>query len=141
MMQILTSFKTFSNPVQPLCYIHEGTTSFRGNITAERRRNAIDRGVSRCQRIAKLLHSPTVEYVATFSSTHRVLRAEKLLKARGVPFKLYPSPKVLIAPSQCGLVIAFYSADMEAFREALYGERTRPKAVYRKAMGGAYIEV
>lgn len=98
-------------------------------------------GSPNCQTIVNLLHFTTMEYVATFSSTHRVLRAEKRLKERRVPFKLYPSPKALIAPSQCGLVIAFDRADMEAFREALEGERTKPKAIYRKEGGGAYVEV
>ena len=98
-------------------------------------------GGTHCKTILNLLNYTTVEYVATFSSTHRVLRAEKILKERGVPFKLYPSPKALIAPSQCGLVIAFDGTDMEAFREALEGERTRPRAIYRKEGGGAYTEV
>ncbi|MFQ5585390.1 MAG: DUF3343 domain-containing protein [Thermodesulfobacteriota bacterium] len=79
--------------------------------------------------------------MATFSSTHKVLKAEKVLKERGVPFKLYPSPKALIAPSQCGLVIAFGGDSMEAFREALAGETTKPKAVYRKNREGEYVTV
>ncbi len=82
-----------------------------------------------------------MEYVATFSSTHKVLRAERVLKEKEVPFKLYPSPKALIAPSQCGLVIAFDGVNIEAFRETLAGELTRPKAIYRKKKGEEYVEV
>jgi hypothetical protein len=94
-----------------------------------------------CQNISNLLHFTTVEYVATFSSTHKVLKAEKVLKEGGVPFKLYPSPKALIAPSQCGLVIVFDGVNMEAFKETLAGERTRPKSIYRKEKEGKYVEV
>ena len=82
-----------------------------------------------------------MEYVAIFSSTHKVLKAEKLLKDRAIPFKLFPSPKALIAPSQCGLVIAFDEETLTAMKETLAGAKTKPKAIYRKISEGEYVKV
>jgi len=82
-----------------------------------------------------------VEYVATFSSTHKVLKAEKLLKERAVPFKLYPSPKALIAPSQCGLVIACDEESLAVMEETLAEGKTKPRAIYRKCSEGEYVKV
>jgi len=82
-----------------------------------------------------------VEYVATFSSTHKVLKAEKILKERAIPFKLYPSPKALIAPAQCGLVIACDEENLTAMEETLAGAKIKPRAIYRKSSEGEYVKM
>jgi len=45
------------------------------------------------------------QYLAVFNSTHRVLKAEGLLKARNIPIMLIPAPRAVQA--DCGLAIRF----------------------------------
>lgn len=45
------------------------------------------------------------QYLAVFNSTHRVMKAELLLKTNGLNIKLIPAPRVLQA--DCGLAIRF----------------------------------
>ncbi|MEE9590971.1 MAG: DUF3343 domain-containing protein [Thermodesulfobacteriota bacterium] len=82
-----------------------------------------------------------MEYLATFTSTYKVLKAEKVLKGNGIPFRLLPSPKVLLKPSQCGLVIAFNASDMAIVEDVLIKARVRPSAVYVKGEEGNYVKV
>lgn len=45
------------------------------------------------------------QYLAVFNSTHRVLKAEELLKQKGLPIMLIPAPRAIQA--DCGLAIRF----------------------------------
>jgi hypothetical protein len=45
------------------------------------------------------------QYLAVFNSTHRVLKAEGLLKSSGLPIMLIPAPRAVQA--DCGLAIRF----------------------------------
>lgn len=45
------------------------------------------------------------QYLAVFNSAHRVMRAEELLKSRGLKILLIPAPRVL--QTDCGLAIRF----------------------------------
>ena len=45
------------------------------------------------------------QYLAVFNSTHRVLKAESLLKSSGLPIMLIPAPRAVQA--DCGLAIRF----------------------------------
>lgn len=45
------------------------------------------------------------QYLAVFNSTHRVMKAEKLLKSYNIDILLIPAPRVLQA--ECGLAIRF----------------------------------
>jgi hypothetical protein len=45
------------------------------------------------------------QYLAVFNSTHRVLKAEDLLKKKGLPIMLIPAPRAVQA--DCGLAIRF----------------------------------
>ncbi|MCE1227858.1 MAG: DUF3343 domain-containing protein [Geobacteraceae bacterium] len=45
------------------------------------------------------------QYLAVFNSTHRVLKAEGLLKNSGLPIMLIPAPRAVQA--DCGLAIRF----------------------------------
>lgn len=79
-----------------------------------------------------------VKYMLTFSSTHKVLKAEKALKEKAVPFRLAPAPPALSL--YCDLVI---TVDDEALGQAVTTlDKTGPKpaAVYRKE-GGGYVKV
>jgi hypothetical protein len=82
-----------------------------------------------------------VEYLTTFTSTHKVLKAEKVLKRNDIPFRLLPSPKALIKPSQCGLVIAFNASDTAMVEDVLRKARVKPMAIYFKGEEGNYVKV
>ncbi len=49
------------------------------------------------------------QYLAVFNSTHRVLKAEELLKGKGQPIMLIPAPRAVQA--DCGLAIRFDEKD------------------------------
>jgi hypothetical protein len=59
------------------------------------------------------------QYLAVFNSTHRVLKAEGLLKAQSLSIMLIPAPRAVQA--DCGLAIRFdedhYSAVMGLLAE------------------------
>ncbi|MFZ3072399.1 MAG: DUF3343 domain-containing protein [Thermodesulfobacteriota bacterium] len=79
-----------------------------------------------------------MEYLLAFGSTHRVLKAEKILKEKGVAFRLNPSPPSLAA--YCDLVITVSGDTLPDAKAALTVAKIKPKAVY-KAEGGAYVKV
>ena len=79
-----------------------------------------------------------MEYLLAFGSTHRVLKAEKVLKGKGVSFRLNPSPPSLAA--YCDLVITVSEESLSGAKAALIAANLKPKAVY-KAEGGAYAKV
>jgi hypothetical protein len=59
-----------------------------------------------------------VEYsVALFPSASDALRAEKVIKERGIPAKLIPVPRQL--SSDCGVCLRIERQNVEATREAL----------------------
>lgn len=58
--------------------------------------------------------------VVLFHSVSGALRAEKLLKKKGVAFKLIPVPRHL--SSDCGVCIRFPSQDESQVREFLTGK-------------------
>lgn len=43
------------------------------------------------------------DYLAVFNSAHRVMKAESLLKSRGIPILLIPAPRQLM--TDCGLAL------------------------------------
>ena len=47
----------------------------------------------------------TGHFVALFESVSGVMKSEKILKARGVPFKIIPIPRSM--SSDCGVCIRF----------------------------------
>lgn len=69
-----------------------------------------------------------------FDSTHHVLAAERVFKARGVWCDLLPVPRDLSA--DCGMALEFRACDLEAARKAIADLRVRPRAVYQPAAGG-----
>ena len=79
-----------------------------------------------------------MEYLLAFGSTHRVLKAESVLKEKGVPFRLNPAPSSLSA--YCDLVITVSEDTLLDAKAALTVAKLTPKAVY-KAEGVAYVKV
>ncbi|MBI5015650.1 MAG: DUF3343 domain-containing protein [Deltaproteobacteria bacterium] len=55
--------------------------------------------------------------VFLFHSVHRVMKAEKALKAAGLDVRLMPVPRQL--SSDCGLSLAFFLRDRETAQVAL----------------------
>lgn len=77
-------------------------------------------------------------YILAFSSTHKVLKAESLLKKFSLAFRLDPAPSDFT--DYCELVIV---VDGEIFDEALrvlkVGE-VSPKSIYER-VGESYVKV
>ena len=75
------------------------------------------------------------DYVAIFNSIHRVLKAEKILKARRLVILLIPVPRAL--SSDCGLAIRYSAGERQLVEESLAAEGLLPEEIYVKA-GGEY---
>ncbi len=56
-------------------------------------------------------------WVALFDSVSMVMKAEKILKEAGIPYKIIPVPKSI--SSDCGVCIRFLPEDREAVAGAL----------------------
>jgi hypothetical protein len=67
---------------------------------------------------------------AVFNSVHRVLKAEKILKKRGVPVETVPVPRKISA--DCGVALSFPSQFTEKVRKSLASSPATPTALYRK---------
>lgn len=61
------------------------------------------------------------DYVAVFQSIHRVMKAEKLLKGKGLSVLLIPAPRSIT--SDCGLALR-YGADIREEVERLLSEES-----------------
>ena len=55
--------------------------------------------------------------VALFDSMSHVMKAEKILKETGIPYKIIPVPKTI--SSDCGMCVRFLSEEKETIMEAL----------------------
>jgi hypothetical protein len=64
------------------------------------------------------------QYLAVFNSTHRVLKAEGLLKSNGLPIMLIPAPRAV--QTDCGLAIRFDEAHQEVVMELLTAQNLLP---------------
>lgn len=76
------------------------------------------------------------DIVAIFNSIHRVMRAEKLLKERGLPILLIPAPRALRA--DCGLAIRYGAGDRQLVEQALRDNDLIPEEFYCKS-GDIYL--
>ena len=56
-------------------------------------------------------------YVALFDAVSRVLKAEKILRQAGIPYKIIPVPKSI--SSDCGVCVRFLPEQKEIIMEAL----------------------
>ena len=78
-----------------------------------------------------------MEYLLSFHSTHKALKAESVLKALGVEFRLLPAPKEIA--SYCALVISIKESP-EKVIEALDGTGGEAAGLFKKEDNG-YVEV
>ena len=74
--------------------------------------------------------------ILIFHSIHRVMRAEKELKAAGLDVRLLPVPREL--SSDCGLSLAFCSGDGSRVQAELDAAGCSAEEVYRW-QGGGYV--
>lgn len=74
------------------------------------------------------------DYVAIFNSIHRVMKAEKLLKERGLPILLIPAPRTL--KSDCGLALRYAATDRPAVEQVLAEEGLLPEEIFCKKSEG-----
>jgi hypothetical protein len=72
--------------------------------------------------------------VFIFHSIHRVMKAEKVLKAAGLDVRLMPVPRQL--SSDCGLSLAFFRQDREAAEVALDEAGCRAEEIHILEGGG-----
>ncbi|WP_303722363.1 DUF3343 domain-containing protein [Malonomonas rubra] len=73
------------------------------------------------------------DYVAIFHSIHRVMKAEKVLKAAGLKILLIPVPRQL--SSDCGLAIRFSPESRAQIEEALATAGLAVAEVWQKQDG------
>ncbi|MBI5562345.1 MAG: DUF3343 domain-containing protein [Deltaproteobacteria bacterium] len=71
-----------------------------------------------------------MEFILTFGSVHRVLKAEGILKEAGVAFRLMPTPKAL--EKVCDLVILTGEGELFAAKDALFDAGLPPRNIYRR---------
>lgn len=78
------------------------------------------------------------DYVAVFHSVHRVLKAEKILKAAGIAFRLIPAPRQLSA--DCGLALCFAQTEHAGIDDML-GRDGVPIAELWVMQAGIYRQI
>jgi hypothetical protein len=74
------------------------------------------------------------DYVAIFHSIHRVMKAEKVLKAAGAPVLLIPVPRQLT--SDCGLALRYDENGRSQVEEILRREGLLPGELFRRCGEG-----
>jgi Putative Se/S carrier protein-like len=72
----------------------------------------------------------TGDLVAIFHSIHRVMKAEKVLKAARTEILLIPVPRQLA--SDCGLAIRFAPAEKRKVMSVLVAEQLLPVELYQR---------
>ena len=70
------------------------------------------------------------QLLAVFNSAHRVMKAEYILKKKGLPILLIPAPRAL--STDCGLAIRYSSDLYDSVFQALAAEELLPVIIYRK---------
>jgi len=76
--------------------------------------------------------------LAVFNSAHRVMKAEGLLKERGMPILLLPAPRQV--QTDCGLALRFAETDRVTIMEILEQNQLLPAFVC-VLRNGAYVTI
>lgn len=76
------------------------------------------------------------QYLAVFNSTHRVLKAEALLKEKGLPIMLIPAPRAV--QTDCGLAIRFDDEQSQQVLQLLQTQQLLPAFLCR-LLNGEYL--
>ncbi|MFH1423297.1 MAG: DUF3343 domain-containing protein [Planctomycetota bacterium] len=75
--------------------------------------------------------------IATFKSIHHVLKAEKILKQKGIDIDTVPVPREISA--DCGVAISFSSKSLKNLRKTLKAAAVTPAAICRKNSDGSFL--
>jgi hypothetical protein len=75
------------------------------------------------------------DFLAVFNSAHRVMKAENLLKSRGIPILLIPAPRQLM--TDCGLALRISPETKDEVLKILEQEKLQPAFVNR-FIGGLF---
>jgi hypothetical protein len=75
------------------------------------------------------------DYLAVFNSAHRVMKAEGILKSRGIPILLIPAPRQLM--TDCGLALRISPERRDEVMRVLEQEQLQP-AFINRLVGGIY---
>lgn len=78
------------------------------------------------------------QYLAVFNSTHRVLKAERILKALDIMIMLIPAPRAVQA--DCGLAIRFDQEQHDTIMQLLSAQNLLP-AFLCQLKNGTYITI
>lgn len=70
------------------------------------------------------------EYIFIFNSIHRVMKAERILKEKGVIFKLMPVPRQL--SSDCGLSIKYGGEEYGLVRDLLFAQFSEKMSAFQR---------
>jgi len=73
------------------------------------------------------------DYIAVFQSIHRVMKAEKLLKAARIDILLIPAPRQI--GSDCGLALRYTPDLQQAVSELLQEHSLVPSEIYQYREG------
>ena len=73
------------------------------------------------------------DYLAIFNSAHRVMKAESILKSRGIPILLIPAPRQLM--TDCGLALRIGPDIRDEVMRILKQEQLQPAFVNRFVNG------
>lgn len=73
------------------------------------------------------------DYLAVFNSAHRVMKAESILKSRGLSILLIPAPRQLM--TDCGLALRIGSDIKSLVMQILEEEQLMPAFVNRFSNG------
>jgi hypothetical protein len=76
------------------------------------------------------------DYLAVFNSAHRVMKAENILKARGLSILLIPAPRQLM--TDCGLALRISPDIRDEVIRILTEEQLLPAFINRFS-GGRYL--
>jgi hypothetical protein len=79
-----------------------------------------------------------MKYLLAFGSTHKCLKAEKLLKETDRPFRLLPAPKKLT--TDCDLLISIEEELLPGVIGLLEENILAPKNIYKEE-NGEYVKV
>jgi len=76
------------------------------------------------------------DYLAVFNSAHRVMKAESILKSRGLSILLIPAPRQLM--TDCGLALRIGPEIRDEVMQILSEEQLLP-AFINRYFGGRYL--
>ncbi len=73
------------------------------------------------------------QYLAVFNSTHRILKAEEVLKRQGLAVTMIPAPRAV--QTDCGMALRFNQEQLEIIMQTLQSQLLLPAFLCQLANG------